>query len=133
VRITAGNAALAPTVDDSPVHDVVAMDDFIYGEPQAHPTAVTLRSVSAARTGRGVQIRWRTGTAASTAGFAIYREMRGRLVRVNRNLVAAAPQAIEAAYSFVDRAAPRSGPIRYWIRAVSLGGSSSSLGSVVAR
>jgi hypothetical protein len=35
VRITAGNAALGP--DDAPGTDVVAMDDFIFGEPQAIP------------------------------------------------------------------------------------------------
>ena len=34
VRITSGNAALGP-VDNPPGTDVVAMDDFIYGEPQA--------------------------------------------------------------------------------------------------
>lgn len=32
VRITAGN--VAPCVDDDAKHDVVMMDDFIYGEPQ---------------------------------------------------------------------------------------------------
>jgi len=35
VRITAGDVALGP--DDDAKHDVVAMDDFIYGEPQALP------------------------------------------------------------------------------------------------
>lgn len=35
VRITAGNSALGP--DDDAKHDVVAMDDFIYGEPQVLP------------------------------------------------------------------------------------------------
>jgi hypothetical protein len=35
VRITAGDAALGP--DDDAKHDVVAMDDFIYGEPKALP------------------------------------------------------------------------------------------------
>ena len=32
VRITTGNVALGP--DDGRKQDVVAMDDFIYGEPQ---------------------------------------------------------------------------------------------------
>ena len=35
VRITSGNVALGP--DDDAKHDVVAMDDFIYGEPQPLP------------------------------------------------------------------------------------------------
>ena len=33
VRITNGNAALSTTVSDSATTDVVAMDDFVYGEP----------------------------------------------------------------------------------------------------
>jgi hypothetical protein len=35
VRITTGNAALAAGTTDDATHDVVAMDDFIYGEPEA--------------------------------------------------------------------------------------------------
>jgi hypothetical protein len=35
VRITSGNAA--PGRDDDAKHDIVMMDDFIYGEPQALP------------------------------------------------------------------------------------------------
>ena len=32
VRITSGNVAPGP--DDDAIHDIVVMDDFIYGEPQ---------------------------------------------------------------------------------------------------
>lgn len=35
VRITSGNVAPGP--DDDRKHDIVVMDDFIYGEPQASP------------------------------------------------------------------------------------------------
>jgi hypothetical protein len=45
VRITAGNAALGAGIRDGGGLDVVAMDDFIYSEPQAivpEPGAVTL-------------------------------------------------------------------------------------------
>lgn len=37
VRITAGDMALGPNATDGGIVDVVAMDDFIYGEPQALP------------------------------------------------------------------------------------------------
>ena len=40
VRITTGNAALGP--NDASGTDVVAMDDFIYGEPTAVPEPSTL-------------------------------------------------------------------------------------------
>ncbi|HZM37724.1 MAG TPA: hypothetical protein VFB94_01350 [Acidimicrobiales bacterium] len=35
VRITSGNVAPGP--DDDRKHDIVVMDDFIYGEPSAMP------------------------------------------------------------------------------------------------
>jgi hypothetical protein len=38
VRITLGNAAMSPTTFDGAGVDVVAADDFIYGEPLAVPT-----------------------------------------------------------------------------------------------
>jgi hypothetical protein len=41
VRITAGNAALGP-VDNPPATDVVAMDDFLYSEPQAVPAPIVV-------------------------------------------------------------------------------------------
>jgi hypothetical protein len=37
VRITTGNASLSTTVSDSASTDVVAMDDFVYGEPIPAP------------------------------------------------------------------------------------------------
>jgi hypothetical protein len=44
VRITTGNSALGPTdgIVDTPNVDVVVMDDFLYGEPQAVPEPATL-------------------------------------------------------------------------------------------
>lgn len=43
-RITTGNAALGPGVADNPAGgiDLVVMDDFIYGEPQAVPEPTTM-------------------------------------------------------------------------------------------
>jgi hypothetical protein len=41
VRIVSGNLALGATASDSIYDDLVAMDDFIYGEPQAAPVTVT--------------------------------------------------------------------------------------------
>ena len=71
VRITAGTAALAAGVNDSGATDVVALDDFIYGEPQpvrfqfsaatyAASEGVPLAQVTVLRTGGSV------GTASVT-------------------------------------------------------------------
>jgi hypothetical protein len=135
VRITAGNTPLGTgVVDNGSSVDVVALDDFIYGEPQTIPTAITVRSASAVRTRHGVAIRWRTAWEASTVGFRVYREQAGKRVQVSRSLVPAVfgGTASGHAYSFVDRTAPR-GALRYWIRAVGLDGSASWLGSVRVR
>jgi hypothetical protein len=42
VRITTGNAALAPGVNDGGAVDLVAMDDFLYSEPRTIPEPSTL-------------------------------------------------------------------------------------------
>jgi len=136
VRITSGTTPLGTGVlDNPPGTDLVVMDDFIYGEPQSIATAVALRSVGAVRTGRGVTIRWRTGSETSTLGFQIYRERGGRRVRVSGAPIPAVfgGTATGHAYSFVDRKAPRTGALRYRIRAVGLDGSASWLGSVSVR
>ena len=41
VRITSGNTALAPGISETGAIDLVAMDDFIFGEPQAVPEPAT--------------------------------------------------------------------------------------------
>src|SRR5262245_54804331 len=48
------------------------------------PLAVTLTSFRAARSHKGVVLRWRTGTEADTLGFNVYRQLGSRRVRVNR-------------------------------------------------
>jgi hypothetical protein len=133
VRITCGNAALASGVTDGFPNDVVAMDDFVYAEPHGNPTAVTLAGASAMRTARGVQIRWRSTATVSTVGFRVYRELRGQRLRVTRTIVPARPGPAAAAYTFLDRSAPRTGRLRYWIRAVAPDSSASWLGSVDVR
>jgi hypothetical protein len=96
------------------------------------PTAVRIQSSSAVRTARGVTVRWRTGSSAGTLGFNVYREQRGRRVRLNRNLIPAGSSVAGRSYSFLDKK-PLRGSGRYWIQAVGSDGSRTWFGPAVAR
>lgn len=115
--------------------DLVVMDDFIYGEPVAAPTAATLLSASARRTADGVLLRWRMATVLRVAGFNVFRSDRGRLVRLNTTLVAAGLLGASGShrYTWRDRAAPSRGALRYGLQAVGLDGTRTWLGSTTAR
>jgi hypothetical protein len=86
------------------------------------PTAVTLVSLTAARSTPGVLVRWRTGTEADTLGFHIYRERAGKRVRVDRRLIPSKGTVSGARYSFLDRRAPH-GKLTYQLQAVGTDGS----------
>lgn len=63
VRITSGTAALGPNDNPGGGVDVVVMDDFIYGEPQAIPAPATLSLLGIGLAGLGVLIRRRNWAA----------------------------------------------------------------------
>jgi hypothetical protein len=94
------------------------IDAFVSKLASPVPTAVALRSFSARRARAGVLLRWRTGEAAGLLGFRLYRGQR----RLNPVLVPARGQAVGGAYAFLDRTAPRRGPLRYRLEAVDANG-----------
>ena len=98
------------------------------------PTAVSLRSFAAARSGRLVVLRWRTGSNHSLLGFNVYRQQRGKLVKLNRALIPSVFGGTTAGhtYSFLDRTARRGVTYTYRLQAVSLGGTRTWLGTTVA-
>lgn len=59
VRIITGNAALSPLNNDGGGVDVVAMDDFVFGEPTAVPEPASLLLFGAGLTGLGLWRRYR--------------------------------------------------------------------------
>jgi hypothetical protein len=87
------------------------------------PTAVTVRSFTAARAARGVELRWRTVSEADVLGFNVYRFTGGKKVKVNRGLVVAKRSRTTqgASYRVTDRSV-RAGSYIYRLEVVSLGG-----------
>jgi uncharacterized repeat protein (TIGR01451 family) len=97
------------------------------------PTAVTLRSFTAAPSAAGVLLRWRTGAEAKLLGFNAYRQAGGKRLRLNRDLIRVRAAAAGAAYSYVDRHAPRAQTLVYWLQAVAKDGTRTFLGPATAR
>jgi hypothetical protein len=95
------------------------------------PTAVTLHSFSAARTGaRSVSLRWSTASETGVLGFSVWRFGHGKAVKVNRTPIAAlgAGETRGASYRLLDRhAGPW--PARYRLQALRVDGSRVWVGS----
>jgi hypothetical protein len=86
---------------------------------EAELLAVRLASFRAARSHRGVVVRWRTGSEVDTLGFNVFRQRgSGSRVRVNRRLLPAVGAVAGSSYSFTDRRAPRHSALRYWLQDV---------------
>lgn len=119
----------------SATYRVINYDDVVF-EPST-PTSVVVESFRTERAHAGVRLVWRAGPGASLLGFNLYRQQRGKLVKLNRALIPSVfgGTAKSHAYSWLDRRAPRgSGKLRYRLQAVSLDGSRSWVGAAtVAR
>ncbi len=84
--------------------------------------AVTVSSFTAHRAGKGVLLRWRTGTEANELGFNVFRQQGNRRVRLNRRLLPALGGIGGSSYSYRDRHAPRHRALRYWLQDVAVVG-----------
>jgi hypothetical protein len=96
------------------------------------PLAVTVVSFTAHRAGKGVLLRWRTGTEANELGFNVYRQQGARRVLVNRRLLPALGAIAGSSYSYRDRRAPKHRALRYWLQAVAVDGTRTRHGPVRA-
>lgn len=90
------------------------------------PTAVQIRRVTAARSGKNVRLRWRTASEAGTIGFKVFRERAGARVQASHKLIRASGAVTGGSYSWLDRRAGRTS--RYWLQMVGSDGSKSWYG-----
>jgi uncharacterized repeat protein (TIGR01451 family) len=83
------------------------------------PTAIRLRSFAAEASARGPLIRWSTASELGTLGFNLFRQQRGKRIRLNASQIAARGGPAGSTYSYRDRGA-RSAlePLRYWLQAI---------------
>lgn len=96
------------------------------------PTAVSLSTFAAARSPKGVLVRWRSATAGKTFAFDVYREQKsGKRVRLNHALILARKGVAAHSYSFLDRRAPQIA-VRYWLQIIDINGSRTWHGPAVA-
>lgn len=87
------------------------------------PSAVAVASFDAQARAGGVQVRWRTAQEAQLLGFNVYREQGTKRLRLNRSPIPARGATTGGRpYAFLDRRAPRTGTLRYWLEALSLNG-----------
>lgn len=101
------------------------------------PTAVTLTSFSAARTGAGVAVRWTTGVELDTQGFHLLRGTspdQARAARITAAPVAArGGAATGASYSWTDATAEVGPVYYYWLEELTASGPAQFYGPAIAR
>ena len=115
------------------VHSVNIGSGEIRGQlARQGPTAVRIVSATAARSPRGVLVRWRTAAETQTLGFNVYRQQVGKLVKLNRTLIRNLGSAARGqTYAWLDRNAP-GGRVTYRLQAVGRDGTRAWLSSTVA-
>jgi hypothetical protein len=118
-------------VSNVTVTDGVQSGNGLITVTYATPSAVTLASASAARMGKGVLLRWRTGTEAELLGFQVYRSRGHSWQRLTRSLIVANGSVAGASYRFLDRTARRGVAYRYRIKAVNRDGTTAWFGPVL--
>jgi hypothetical protein len=91
---------------------------------QLCPTAVTVRSFVARRSGRAVVLRWRTASETQTLGYNLYRQR----VKLNKRLIPSVGSSGGHTYVWRDRL-PGKAP-RYTLEAVRRDGSTVRLGRI---
>ena len=130
--VAAAEAALLTGLHAGQAYLNIHTSTFAAGEIRGFlgeiPTAVQMRRVTAARSGKNVRLRWRTASEGGTIGFNVFRERAGTRVRVSHRLIRAKGAVTGGSYSWLDRRPGRTS--RYWLQSVGSDGSRSWYGPV---
>lgn len=97
------------------------------------PTGIVASAFSAGWSDRAVLLRWRSDGVA-VLGFNLYRERRGKLVKLNRVVIPLASAASRPgpAYTWRDRTAPAQKRLVYRLQALAIDGSRSWVGAATS-
>jgi hypothetical protein len=94
------------------------------------PTAVSVRSFSAAETEAGALLRWRTASESGTLGFNLYRGTTTK-IRLTHGLVHASGDARGHSYSYLDQTSGESKRGLYYLEIVQYTGSRTMFGPAI--
>lgn len=100
------------------------------------PTAVAVTFLRVSENAGGVLLGWRTAVEAGTLGFNAFRDVDGRLEKLNRTLIPSVFGGTTKghSYSWLDRSAPRDNrKLRYRLQAGNLDGTRSWIGVTSVR
>ncbi len=120
LRITSGNTPMG--VSETPSADLVAMDDFIYGEPVSLATLpINFTTVKAAQKNMGINLEWNVATEINTKEYHIEKSFDGRSFHIAIVIPAKNNNNTLASYNWFD-AQSKIGMNYYRIKAVAAGG-----------
>jgi hypothetical protein len=100
---------------------------------------IRISSVTATRSTQGAIVKWRTAFEVDNVGFNVYREVRGKRVKVNREIVPGSmfivgeKVPLPAGYSYSIRDPGATGDSLYSIEAMALDGTITNSGKIAPR
>ncbi len=122
LRITSGNTPMG--VSETPSADLVAMDDFIYGEPVALSTLpVHFTTIKASQKNNGIHVQWNVATETNTREYYVEKSIDGRVFSKSATIPATNNNNTSVSYSWFD-AQPNNGVNYYRVKVISGGGES---------
>jgi hypothetical protein len=119
IRITSGNTPMG--VSETPSADLVAMDDFIYGEPVSLASLpVKFTSIKASQKSSGINVEWTVANEGNTKEYQVEKSIDGRSFS-KATAIAAIKNNNSTSYKWFD-AQPNNGWNYYRIKVIAADG-----------